>query len=142
MRVSLTTPRGALVDTQAEEVSAPGVLGEFGVLPGHISFFSVLRPGVLVCRGKQWQKTYAVGEGILQVARTPEGEDKVLVLVDLAASAEEIDKAAAVKDLAQVDNDLSHWKKEIGGEYQALVTRRDWAQARVDAAGRSTPSAH
>ena len=45
MQLSVTTPRGALVDTEVDEVTAPGALGEFGVLPGHVPFLSALKPG-------------------------------------------------------------------------------------------------
>ena len=36
MRLSVTTPRGAVVETEIDEITAPGTLGEFGVLPGHV----------------------------------------------------------------------------------------------------------
>ena len=52
MRLSVTTPRGALVDTDVDEVTAPGELGEFGVLPGHVPLMSALKPGVLWYKGK------------------------------------------------------------------------------------------
>ena len=50
MKLSVTTPRGALVDADVDEVTAPGALGEFGVLPGHVPLMSALKPGVLVYR--------------------------------------------------------------------------------------------
>jgi F-type H+-transporting ATPase subunit epsilon len=140
MRLSVTTPRGALVETEVDEVAAPGVLGEFDILPGHVPFLSALRPGVLLFRSsKDGGRLLAVGEGVLEVARTPEG-DKILVLVDNAAHAREVDREAAAKELAELDNKLQHWKEELGGEYQATLTRRAWAAARVEAADRSQAS--
>jgi F-type H+-transporting ATPase subunit epsilon len=143
VKLSLTTPRGALVDTDVEEVTAPGVLGEFGVLPGHVPLMSALKPGVLVYRGKERSGVVAVGPGLLQVAPPTQGDtahDKVLVLVDQAISASGVDRADAQKDLAEADKELAAWKGEIDGAYRALVVRRDWAQARVDAADRSAPA--
>jgi F-type H+-transporting ATPase subunit epsilon len=137
MRVSLTTPRGSLVDMDVDEVIAPGVLGEFGILPGHVPFLSGLRPGVLVLRTKQEDRLFAIGDGLLEVVRG-EGE-RVLVLVDQAAPAEEIDRAAATKEVADADAELGDWKKEVGGEYRALQTRRAYAAARAEAASRSAP---
>ncbi len=145
MRLSVTTPRGALVDTDVEEVTAPGALGEFGVLPGHVPLMSALKPGVLVYRTKDRSATLAVGSGFLQVApiagQNPGSahSDRVLVLVDQALSAGSVDKASAEKDLAAADQELSQWKRELDGEYQALLQRRQWAAARVDAAGRLAP---
>ena len=137
MRLSLTTPRGALVDAEVDEVTAPGALGEFGVLPGHVPFLSVLKPGVFVYRTKEGPRYLAVGDGVLEVARlTGDKGDKVLVLVDQATHAREVDRDAAAKELAAVDQEIAHWKKETAGEYQALLARRAWAAARVDAAAR------
>jgi F-type H+-transporting ATPase subunit epsilon len=138
MRLSVTTPSGSLVETEVDEVTAPGALGEFGVLPAHIPFLSALRPGVLIYRTQSGARILAVGDGVLEVAR--EGNrDKVLVLVNAAQTAEEIDREGAAKDLAAADAELAAWKKELGGEYKALLVRRAWAQARVDAASRLAP---
>jgi F-type H+-transporting ATPase subunit epsilon len=136
MRLSVTTPRGALVETDVEEVIAPGAMGEFDVLPEHVPFLSALRPGVLVYRTKDAKRVLAVGSGVLEVARQ-QPSDKVIVLVDQAVTAEEIDAAAAAKDVSAADSELAAWKAEMGGEYQALLARRGWAVARVDAAARS-----
>src|SRR3954452_12390152 len=104
MRLSITTPRGALVDTDIDEVSAPGELGEFGVLPGHVPLMSALRPGVLVYRARDHAGVLAVGPGFLQVApashqQADTANDRVLVLVDRAVTAAGVDRAAATKDL-------------------------------------------
>ena len=135
MRLSVTTPQGALVETDVDEVTAPGALGEFGVLPGHVPFLSALQPGVFVFRSKDQSSILAVSEGVLEVARA-EGGDKVIVLVSQALQAEEIDREAAEKEVARADAELAQWSKELGGEYKALVTQRAWAAARVAASTR------
>jgi F-type H+-transporting ATPase subunit epsilon len=142
MRFSLTTPRGAVIDTDVDEVTAPGALGEFGVLPGHVPLMSALKPGVLIYRGKGHSGVVAVGPGFLQVAAPAQNDtvhDKVLVLVDQAVSAAGVDRAEAQKDLAAADKELAAWKSELDGAYHALVVRRQWAQARLDAADRGAP---
>jgi F-type H+-transporting ATPase subunit epsilon len=137
VRLSVTTPRGALVDAEVDEVTAPGALGEFGVLPGHVPFLSVLKPGVFVFRTKEGARYLAVGDGVLEVARASGDKgDKVLVLVDQAANAKDVDREAAAKELATIDHEIAHWKKESAGEYQALLARRAWVAARVEAAAR------
>src|SRR5688500_525939 len=98
MRLSVTTPQGSLVEAEADEVTAPGVLGEFGVLPGHVPFLSALQPGVFVFRASNDSRVFAVSEGVLEVARKEGGGDKVLVLVSDALQAEEIDRDAAEKE--------------------------------------------
>jgi F-type H+-transporting ATPase subunit epsilon len=148
MKLSLTTPRGALVDADVEEVTAPGTLGEFGVLPGHVPLMSALRPGVLVYRvtvgadAKERTGVVAVGPGFLQVsapAQNDTAHDRVLVLVDQAQPAADVDRALAEQDLAAADKELAAWKAELDGAYRALTVRRQWAQARLDAAARVAP---
>ena len=142
MRLSVTTPRGALVDTDVEEVTAPGELGEFGVLPGHVPLMSALKPGVLWYKGKERSGIIAIGQGFLQVAPLPQaddragGRDRVLVLVDQAVTAKDVDRASAEKDLAAAERELAAWTGEIDGRHQNLIERRGWAQARLDASAR------
>jgi F-type H+-transporting ATPase subunit epsilon len=145
MRLSVTTPRGALVDTDVEELTAPGQLGEFGVLPGHVPLMSALKPGVLTYRSADRTGVLAVGEGFLQVAPSgPEGAgvavDRVLVLVDQATTATAVDAQAAAAELARLEGEITAWKADLDGTYKALIVRRDWALAQISAAARLNPS--
>jgi F-type H+-transporting ATPase subunit epsilon len=120
MKLSLTTPKGALVDADVEEVTAPGELGELGVLPGHVPLMTALRPGVLSYKAKDHDGVVAVGQGFLQVAPLPRaedalGRDRVLVLVDQAMTAADVDREAAARDLAEADKQLAAWKGELDG---------------------------
>jgi F-type H+-transporting ATPase subunit epsilon len=145
MKLLVTTPRGALVDADVDEVTAPGALGEFGVLPGHVPLMSALKPGVLVYRaGGAGARggVVAVGPGFLQVAAPAQNDtahDRVLVLVDQALAAGDIDRAEAARDLAAAEKELAGWKSELDGAYRALEIRHQWAQARLDAAARVAP---
>jgi F0F1-type ATP synthase epsilon subunit len=103
---------------------------------------SALKPGVLVYRTKSETGTLAIGPGFLQVAPVADqntATDRVLVLVEQAQTAGHVDKPAAEKELAAAEHELSQWKRELDGEYQALLLRRQWAAARVDAAARLAP---
>ena len=122
-------------------MTAPGESGELGVLPGHMPLMTALRPGVLSYKAKDHAGVVAVGQGFLQVAPLPgaeqtPGRDRVLVLVDQALAAADVDRDAAAKELAQADQELNAWKGELDGAHQALILRRGWAQARLDAAAR------
>lgn len=146
MKLSLTTPRGALVDTDVDEVTAPGEIGELGVLPGHVPLMTSLRPGVLSYKTGDREGVVAVGEGFLQVAPDVSADanntsrDRVLVLVEEAVAAGDVDRDVAARELADADRELAAWKGELDGAHQALVLRRGWAQARLDAASRAAPS--
>jgi len=135
VKLSVITPKGALVDTEVQEVSGPGVLGEFGVLPKHIPFLSALRPGTLTYKTNDGVQVVAVGAGLLQVASTSTGET-VRVLVDNAVAGKQVNREEATRRAAELDKEISGWKGELGTDYQALIARRAWAQAQIDAADR------
>jgi F-type H+-transporting ATPase subunit epsilon len=86
MRLLLVTPERQLLDTDIEEVYAPGVLGQFGVLPEHVNFLTALGTGELRYRSQGVDHYVAVSGGILEVL-----DDVVTVLADSAERAEEID---------------------------------------------------
>ena len=43
---------GTALNAEVDEVTVPGLAGEFGVLPGHTPFLTALKAGVLSWRGK------------------------------------------------------------------------------------------
>jgi F-type H+-transporting ATPase subunit epsilon len=48
LKINLVTPRGVIAHTDAESVRAPGELGEFELLPGHVPLLTAIKPGVLM----------------------------------------------------------------------------------------------
>jgi F-type H+-transporting ATPase subunit epsilon len=128
--VNLVTPRGVVAHTEADSVQAPGELGEFELLPGHIPLLTALKPGVLTI-GNKARARYAVASGYLRV--DPNGT--VEILVEQAVAVKDIDAAAAKKELDAAEAELSKWgDKAPDGEYTNLQARASWARARVDAA--------
>ena len=135
MQLTVTTPRGSLVQIEVDEIAAPGALGEFGVLPGHVPFMTALKPGVLFYRTKDGPRFLAVGDGVLQVAHSGDS-DKISVLVDRGEPARDIDRDTAAQELAAADAELAKTKAETAAEVKLLLGKRAWAAARVDAANR------
>ena len=130
LAINLVTPKGVVAHTDADSVQAPGELGEFELLPGHVPMLTALKPGVLSV-GTKARARYAVSSGYLRV--DPQGE--VEILVEQALPASEIDVEAAKKELATADAELAKWgDKAQDGEYTTLVARAGWARARLDAA--------
>ena len=134
--VNLVTPKGVVAHTDADSVQAPGELGEFELLPGHIPMLTALKPGVLTIgsagRSPSGSRArYAVGGGYLRV--DPSGS--VEILVEQAVPAKDIDIEAAKKELATAEADLAKWgDKPLDGDYVNLQARASWARARLDAA--------
>jgi F-type H+-transporting ATPase subunit epsilon len=133
LAVNLVTPKGVVAHTDTDSVQAPGELGEFELLPGHVPMLTALKPGVLTIGQKQ-RAVYAVSSGYLRV--DPQGA--VEILVEQALPASEIDPAAAKSDATSAEAELGKWgDKAQDGDYQNLVARVGWAQARVNASGRA-----
>jgi ATP synthase F1 epsilon subunit len=127
--VNVVTPKGVLAHTEADSVQAPGELGEFEMLPGHIPMLTALRPGVLTI-GTKARARYAIGSGYLRVDPT----GSVEILVEQAVPAKEIDTEAAKKELATAEAELAKWgDKPMDGDYVNLQARAGWARARIDA---------
>jgi F-type H+-transporting ATPase subunit epsilon len=115
-------------------VQAPGELGEFELLPGHVPMLTALKPGVLTIGLKQ-RSVYAVSSGYLRI--DPEGA--VEILVEQAVPATDIDVAAAKAEQTSAEADLTKWgDKAQDGDYQNIVARVGWAQARIHASSRVT----
>jgi F-type H+-transporting ATPase subunit epsilon len=126
--VNLVTPRGVVAHTDADSVRAPGELGEFELLPGHVPLLTALRPGVLTIGTKE-KARYAVGAGYLRV--DPSGA--VEILVEQALPATDVDADVAKKELATAEAELAKWgDKPQDGDYVNLQHRVGWARARID----------
>ncbi|HEY0484494.1 MAG TPA: ATP synthase F1 subunit epsilon [Kofleriaceae bacterium] len=127
--VNLVTPRGVVAHTDADSVQAPGELGEFELLPGHVPMLTALKPGVLTI-GTKARARYAVSSGYLRV--DPSGA--VEILVEQAMPMREIDAEAAKRDLAAAEAELAKWgDRALDGDYVNVQHRAGWARARLDA---------
>src|SRR5574341_1196785 len=84
--LEVVTPEKLLLSQQVDELIAPGVEGEFGVLPGHTHFLSMLKIGELRYRVGDATSYMSVLWGFAEV--TPK---KVTILAEIAEKAEDID---------------------------------------------------
>lgn len=131
--INVVTPFGPITHEESDAIIAPGEMGEFEVLAGHIPFLTALHAGVMTIGEKLAKTVYAVGPGYLRVG----GDGQVEVLVEQALLADDIDLAAAKAALNESRDELAKWKdKTPDGEYKSLADRRDWAQAQLDAHAR------
>lgn len=88
--LEVVTPDRAVVSEEVQIVVAPGLVGEFGVLPGHTPFLASLKPGVLRYKGSGGEERIFVSSGFAETL-----PDKVTVLVDAAERKVDIDVARA-----------------------------------------------
>ncbi|MEX2245354.1 MAG: F0F1 ATP synthase subunit epsilon [Dehalococcoidia bacterium] len=95
----ITVEKRVLQEDGVDEVIAPGVEGEFAVLPQHAAFMTMLQPGELVLKRASDEIAFAVTGGFFEVLR-----DRVIVLADAAERADEIDveRAEAARERARL----------------------------------------
>src|SRR5215813_5393255 len=127
MRIEIVTPKGQAYTGDADEVTAPGKIGELGVLPGHIPLLGALKAGVLRLRRGSATHAFAVGPGYVQV-----GGERVVILTDMCQGPHEIDLPTARKEYEAAVAALAKWDRDVDHEWYELVARRDWADARVE----------
>src|ERR1700760_2261378 len=100
--VNLVTPKGVVAHSDADSVQAPGELGEFELLPGHVPMLTAIKPGVLTI-GTKARARYAVSSGYLRV--DPSGA--VEILVEQALASKDVDADVAKKELAVAEAELA-----------------------------------
>ena len=90
LKIDIVTAERVVYSDTADMVIAPALEGEVGILPRHVPFVSILKPGELRIRKDGTEIALAVSGGFLQVAN-----NTVRILADTAERAEEIDEARA-----------------------------------------------
>ncbi|MEM1023313.1 MAG: ATP synthase F1 subunit epsilon [Myxococcota bacterium] len=131
LQLSIVTPDEEALDMSCEEVVAPGIDGELGLMAGHIPLVSVLRPGVLVARNGGDAKVFAVGTGYVEI-----DEDKVIVLTEVCERPDEIDEKAEADRMAEVEKKLAD-KGPADPEFLRLSRTLELARSRIEARRRA-----
>jgi F-type H+-transporting ATPase subunit epsilon len=102
--LEVVTPERSVLSVEVDEVSAPGALGYFGVLPGHTPFITTLGQGELGYRiGNRWEYL-AITWGYAEVLA-----NKVTILTETAEMAEEIDIERAERAKRRAEERLREW---------------------------------
>jgi F-type H+-transporting ATPase subunit epsilon len=133
--LEVVTPERLLFSQEVDEVIAPGVEGEFGVLAGHAHFLTTLRVGELRYRIADAMHYMSVLWGYAEVTPT-----KVTVLAEVAEKAEDIDMERAQTAVEEAERRL-----EVGGlpsEVEAARVSLEKARLRRRIAERARRSTH
>jgi F-type H+-transporting ATPase subunit epsilon len=109
LKLEIVTPNGLILSEEVDEVVCSGSEGEFGVLPGHVPFFTTLKIGMLTYKKGNEARFVFVNWGYAEV-----GPDRVMVLADSAEKSEDIDVERAknamkraeerLKQMAEIDH--------------------------------------
>ncbi|MCX8012335.1 MAG: F0F1 ATP synthase subunit epsilon [Desulfobacterota bacterium] len=130
--LNIFTPEKVVFADSAEAVTAPGTIGEFGVLPGHAALVSTLEVGEVVIKKDNREYFGASGGGIAEVVN-----DKVTILTPAAELAQEIDIKRAEAAKLRAEERLKNLPPEDDQHTEILLALKR-AQNRIKTAERKS----
>ena len=127
MHLDVVTAEKKLFSGTVEEVIAPGVLGNMGILPRHAQLISRLRAGELQYRTTEGNlASLFVSGGILEVQ-----PHVVTVLADTGMRAEDLDEQAA-REAMQRAKDALEGKDPEDLDYESIQAELKAAKAQIE----------
>jgi F-type H+-transporting ATPase subunit epsilon len=99
--LEIVTPKGRALSASVDEVTAPSVEGEFGMLPGHLPLLAALRAGIITYREGGETKKCAIGTGFAEA-----GPERLDILTDEYTERDRIDPVLVRKELADIQEQL------------------------------------
>lgn len=132
IRLRVVTPSRLLLDEEVDEVTGPGELGEFGVLPNHIAFLSNLVPGEMTYLQGGTRHVLAISGGYAEVL-----DNVMTVLAPAAEFASEVDVARAQRAKERAEKRMGEISWE-DAEFAGLEEAQRRANVRLQVATRQT----
>jgi F-type H+-transporting ATPase subunit epsilon len=139
--LEIVTPKGRALSASVDEVTAPSVQGEFGVLPGHLPVVAALRTGLVTYRQGSETKKVAVGPGFAEA-----GQNKLLILAEDFVERQSIDPVVVRKELTEVEAKLEkvltqmETTPDLEAERKSLIDRENWLAAQLELYGDPPPA--
>ncbi len=131
LKLEIVTPERRVVDETVDSVTIPTLSGEAGILPQHAPLISALKPGILSYTNKGNTERLAVGGGFAEV-----NSDKISVLANVAETASEVNVEQARAEREEAEKALASSANSPIDETEDLRDRLDFANARLQLAGR------
>ena len=129
LKLEMVTPYKQVLSEEVDEITAPGFIGELGILPDHTPLLTTLKVGELTYKKGNEAFHVAVNWGYLEVE-----ENTVTVLVDTAERADEIDLARAKAALGRAEEALKTLPPE-DKKYLVMEAALQRALIRIRVAG-------
>ena len=130
IKLELVTPYKRVLSEEVDEVTAPGTIGEFGVLPDHTSLLTTMKVGELSYKQDGQTFYVAVNWGYVEV------EDNVMtVLVETAEPADQIDVERAKAAMGRAEEALKKLSSD-DKNFKIMEAALERALIRVQVAGK------
>lgn len=131
IKFKIITPERIVNESEADQVVLPTAEGQLTILPSHIPLVAVLRPGELLVKNGNEEKSIAVSSGFVQV-----NKNEVIILADTAEHAEEIDETRAQEAHERAKKLIADAKNIEDVDYTGLAVKIEKELARLKVARR------
>lgn len=132
IELEIVTPERKLLSVRAREVMIPGLLGYFGVLPGHAPFLTKLGIGEISYKDETGTHYFAAADGFVEVL-----PNRVTILARLCEPAREIDIERAREAKRRAEDTMKQAAKLSDQDMLMVELSLKKALTRLTVAGRS-----
>jgi F-type H+-transporting ATPase subunit epsilon len=133
--LEIVTPTGVALRDRVNDVTAPSVAGEFGVLPGHLPLLAALKTGLVTYHKDGQEHRIAVHHGFVEVAN-----DTALLLTERFIKKGDVDVVKVRLRLKEVDHELDHWQGELTDPHRReLIEEEQWLATQLELIGDPPP---
>jgi F-type H+-transporting ATPase subunit epsilon len=131
LKLEIVTPEGLKLAESVEQFTAPGLDGEFGVLPLHAPLLTALTPGIVTYTQGGHTHAVAIGSGFAEV-----NGDRAILLTLKFVTKETLDPVRVRLELKEVDEELDRFSGDpTSNDYAELVRRELWAATQLELYG-------
>ncbi|AIL65002.1 ATP synthase subunit epsilon [Rickettsiales bacterium Ac37b] len=127
LNLEIITPEGKIFSHEVDMAVIPGTEGDLGILPGHISLISTVRPGLLITyHGDNISNNIFISEGFAEIYN-----DHCVVLVENAVDTDKLDKSDIINHvndlnkaiaISESDEEILELKAKVS-VFQAILER-------------------
>jgi F-type H+-transporting ATPase subunit epsilon len=125
-RLDIVTAEREVFSDDVDEVVAPGVEGQLGILPHHAPLMTTLLPGELLVKKGGEEFYLAISGGFIEVR-----PDRIIILADTAERVEEIDIARAEEAKRRAEARLAERAPGVDMARAEAALRRSLIRLRV-----------
>ena len=126
IHLDVVSAEEALYSGTVEEIIAPGIEGDIGILPRHSPLITQLRPGELKYKTEEGMESLFVSGGVMEVQ-----PHIITVLSDTAIRADDLDEASATEARQRAEDALAG-KDPEDLDYEQLQIELEAAKAQFE----------
>jgi F-type H+-transporting ATPase subunit epsilon len=129
--LEIVTPAGVALRERVNDVTAPSVAGEFGVLPGHLPLLAALKTGLVTYHQDGHEHRIAVHHGFVEIVN-----DTALMLTERVIKKPDVDVVKVRLRLKAVDEELDHWQGDLTDpRRRELIEEEQWLATQLELIG-------